>query len=139
MGVESERNADGGEDMNRANWPLIVPALSSVYGVDRPYSPGVTATPKVPPRVAVLIASILPLPLGVSWNCSRPPVCVQVPVARMPPGSIVRTPADSLVSSSTSSVCPPMMSCDCGPAIVSLSIWGSISTLIVPVFSKLTS
>jgi len=34
---DRERNADrGGEEMNCANWPLIAPAVRSVYWVDKP-------------------------------------------------------------------------------------------------------
>jgi hypothetical protein len=57
----------------------------------------------------------------------------------MPPGSIVRAPADSLVSNNTCKVYgPPITSCDCAPMIDKLSICGFMSSVIVPGLLKAT-
>ena len=59
-------------------------------------------------------------------------------VASVPP-AIVRVPADSMVPSSTSSVYgEPMMSWDCAPSIDRVSIWGLMSSVIVPALLRVT-
>ena len=59
-------------------------------------------------------------------------------VASVPP-AIVSVPAESVVPSSTSSVYgDPMMSWDCAPSIDKVSIWGLMSSVIVPGLLKAT-
>ena len=62
-----------------------------------------------------------------------------MPVVSVPPGSIVRVPAESKVPNNTSSVYgAPMTSCDWAPAIDRVSICGFMSSVIVPGLLRVT-